>query len=213
MNLSTLPDQIISRQHMKYISDQAQVAYSKINKNSFLDTDDIISLGMEVYFRVKDKWNPEKSAFDTFLINCLKNDFYKVVRDSYAKCRGGLGFTYVSGKDTGHSVINNVSIDSNKYDDEDGRIALTAKEDSEVEYNLLCNQIAKNIPEHLKTQYKQMTDPDEELLIRANDACKGKNRCNVDDKMMAEYLGFSMKQFKSNKENIRKIISDLMGRV
>lgn len=198
----------IPKKFMDYISDQAQLAYSKINKTSCFDVDDLIAMGMMVYFKALDKWNPEKSKFDTFLINCLKNDYYKTVRDSFTQRRGGLGTQYNNGKEQTMQIISNISIDylADNSENTQKSIQLVANEDTDVEYDLLLNQIYKKIPKHLRRQFMQMTEPDKELLELAHKKSTGKGKCDIDDKLMAEYLGIPVVKVKENKLAIKNIV-------
>jgi DNA-directed RNA polymerase specialized sigma24 family protein len=198
----------IPKEFMNYISAQAQLAYSKINKTSCIDVDDLIAMGMMVYFKALDKWNPEKSKFDTFLINCLKNDYYKTVRDSFTQRRGGLGTQYNNGKEQTMQIISNISIDylADNSENNHKNIQLIANEDTDVEYGLLLHQICKKLPKHLRRQFAQMTDPDKELIDLAHQKSVGKGKCDIDDKLMAEYLGIPVAKVRENKLAIKSVI-------
>jgi DNA-directed RNA polymerase specialized sigma24 family protein len=200
---------------MDYISDQALVAYSKINKSSYLDIDDLVNMGMEVYFNAVKKWNPVKSKFNTFLINCLKNYYGNIVRNSFAQRRGGLGTQYENGKEQTVHMISNISIEymAESKDDDGSRreIMLVANRETDTEYGILLRQIAKKIPSNLRRQFIQMTDPDKELIEMAYQKSVGKNKCDINDRIISEYLGIPLKKVKENKLANEGIVAKIAG--
>lgn len=194
---------------MSRIMDQARITFRKLNSNSYLTLDDLVSEGLTTYVRAMREWNENGSKFETYFITSLKGSYFKIVRDSYAKKRGGMGDKTIvknygfSEKGEPIQVINNSSIDEIVND---MSIQLASAEDNEVEYGVLLNQVETSLPKHLIPVFKQLTDPDEELLEQARIANLGKRTCSISDSMLAKYLGITTKQLTEYKSELQKHI-------
>lgn len=213
---------------MRYIEVQARVAFSKANRNSIMMEEDYEAIGLEVFEVAKEKWSPDGgSKFTTFFTLLLKNRLYKAVRSSHQKKRGGGGckqdeirFGNTERWENGEaqkSVAKMVSIDGGS-DDKDQNTAdnptvqIAAQMDNTVEYELLLAQMSKVIPQYLQTVFKQMVDPDPELLELAVAKYKDEKKCRVDNELMAGYLKLDIPKLRTYQREVKEIIGKQMSR-
>lgn len=215
------------RECMRFIEVQARVAFSKANRNSILEIEDYKSVGLEEFEIAKEKWKPDGgSKFTTYFTLLLKNRLYKLVRSTHQKKRGGGGckqdevrFGHTERWENGEaqkSVAVVVSIDKQGDEDADHNgstnLQIAAPDDNSVEYELLLEQVGNLVPDHLRNIFKQMVDPDEELLQLAVTKYQGEKKCRVDNELMAEYLKLDMAKLRSYQKQVQQIVAEHLGR-
>lgn len=215
---------------MRFIAVQARVAFSKANRNSsVMEAEDYEAIGLEVLEVAKEKWNPEGgSKFTTFFTLLLKNRLYKAVRATHQKKRGGGGckqdeirFGHTERWENGEaqkSVAKMVSIEGSAEVAEDAGVSgspslqIAAPHDNTVEYEVLLEQVGKQLPERLRPVFKQMVDPDAELLELAVVKCKDEKKCRVDSELMAQYLKLSMTELRGYQKEVKNMVGKYLAK-
>lgn len=224
---------VISEQDVqRFITAQARVACSKANRNAGLEVEDFVSLGYEVFVKAKSTWKADQNTkFSTYFTMCLQREFYKKMRDTHAKKRGGAGDKAADLRhgrserwengDAEKEVAHLISLSVPTSTDNDGQhatIQLEAQTDTSVEYNLLIKQMMKVIPTTSRMVFKQMVDPDPELLEMAakrvdahiNPAMKDKP-CAIDNQMLADYLKMDVSELRLHRRRIEILMKQKLG--
>ena len=193
-----------------FVQAQAVVAFSKANKNSGFDLNDFIQVATIAAWRAKEHYKSTRGAsFNTYLTGVIKNDLYKIVRASHYKKRGGGGAAEDAKRFGRNSLCESAQvINIDEYVATGG--AISAPVENETEYNLLVEQVKRRLPEECWSVYKQMVDPDEQLLKIAVEKCKNKNQFKIDKQTLADYLHLSRSQLTSIEEQIRTIVSEIL---
>lgn len=190
----------------KRIVDQANVAIRKLNRNSYLTVSDLISEGLMTYVRALRSYNGKDSAFETYLIHCLKGCFVKIIRDSFAKKRGGYGERRLNhyGRDRNDQEL---SFSVMVPIDETVQIA---DDRDDTEYNILVSEVEQKLPKKLLPLYRQLTNPDPELIEKAHLASKDKNKCVLTTNMIADYLGVSVSEVLATRRLIQQQLKGVL---
>lgn len=211
-----------------YIQAQARVAFSKMNRNSGIEIEDLIAIGYEVLDKARKSWNPEKNTkFNTYLTMLLQSRYYKEMARTHRKKRGGAGNKkedirfgraerWENGEAEKEAAVH-ISIDSKFADGSDDHdkfptLEIAAPSDNSAEYELLVEQVAKKFSPELKRIYKQMVDPDEELLKLAVERVKDTTKkCVVDTKLIAEYLHMDITKLRGMQRTIKDTVAAQFG--
>jgi len=206
-----------------FIQAQARVAFSKTNRAAGYDMEDFISIGYAVYWKALQTWDAAKgSKFNTYLTMCLQRSFYKVNSKTMRKKRGGAGNKaedYRFGRgyrwetdDKPQGVIH-ISLCADIRDRDETELQLPTNTDFSPEYDVLLGQVEKLIPIEDHRVFKQMVDPDPELLeIAASYARESKTRkCTISLAMLQSYLKMSKAELNSAQERIRAIVAQHLG--
>lgn len=213
---------------MRYIAVQARVAFTKANHNSFMVEEDYAAIGLEVLEVAKEKWSQDGgSKFTTFFTLLLKNRLYKAIRASHQKKRGGGGckqdeirFGHTERWENGEaqkSVAKMVSIETSAEDaDHSGgattSLQIAAPSDNTVEYELLLKQMESLMPKNLQRVFKQMVDPDPELLEIAVIKYKDEKKFRMDNEIVADYLKIDVSKLRTYQKEVKAIIGKHLGR-
>jgi hypothetical protein len=216
----------------RFIQAQAHVAYSKANRNSAMEIEDYVALGYEVLEIAKKTWRPDQNTkFNTYFTLLLQNKFYKVIASTHRKKRGGAGnkaedsrrgkgARWENGEAEAQAVQHVSLTDSSDHDDSKGYglLQVAAPQDNSAEYDLLIEQVGKQMPPALRAVYKQMVAPDEALIALAvkrvdsrTDPSKLNSACVIDTKMMAQYLGMDLPKLRMLKRRVQGIVAKQMG--
>lgn len=211
---------ISSTDAARYIQAQARVAFGKCNRNSGITMEDLISIGNLELVKARESFDSTKNAkFSSYLTIRLQSRFYKVMRDTHAKKRGGAGCKQDDVRlgrgerwenEEEIQTAQHVSIDETVGDDM--QFQLPAPADHSAEFDLLIEQMMKLLPKCSRRVFKQMVDPDLELTAIAHRNAQGKKSVNLTNQMVADYLGISLAEFKEHREVIEKIIGKALGR-
>jgi hypothetical protein len=188
-----------------------------------LEIEDFMSVGQEVLVTAKETWSPDKNAkFNTYFTMLLKRKFYKMMCATHRKKRGGAGskeddlrFGRSERWENGEAekeVAQHVSIESpSGYDDKTGPLEIAVQTSNDAEYGILEKQVEKHLPESLRAVFRQMVNPDTELIERALTNAKNKNTCQIDTKMMAEYLGMDVASLRVAKRKVQELVAKQLG--
>jgi hypothetical protein len=203
----------------RFIQAQARVAFSKSNRAAGLEVEDFVSIGYVVYWKALQTWDSTKNTkFNTYLTLCLQRMFYKVNSKTMRKKRGGAGNKAEDerfgrgnrwdGKSPECAKIHSLQISSDEESSDQDSIQLEAITSTESEYDLLVQQVGKLMSASDLRVYKQMVDPDEQLVEIAAKAVEGQpnRKCTISDTMMAEYLKLSRQELVDAKHRVRECV-------
>jgi hypothetical protein len=214
----------ITPETTQHIQAQARIAFSKANRMSAMDLEDYVSIGYQVYWQAQKTWDSTKGTkFSTYLTLCLQRNFYKVNSKGMRKKRGGAGNKaedqrfgrgkrWENGRTPPGAV--HVSIDVDVEEESSGAIIqLESLCDNNAEYELLVEQVSRMIKDKSHQDYlvfKQMVDPDSELLQMAADhAKKATNRkCIISEMMLANYLKMNKLELAEAVARIRTVVAE-----
>jgi RNA polymerase sigma factor (sigma-70 family) len=187
----------------RFILAQARVAFSKSSKNCSLELEDFVSRGYETYLKAFRTWKPDMATkFNTYLTTCLQRDFYKSMRNTHTLKRGGN-----NGDPENHQATTWTSIE--ELSERNPENMMPGLIDNEAEYNLLLEQVEKNLDKNCRTVFKQLIDPDEKLKRKAIEKYKGRNTFSITPQMIADHLGISISEFKVRRETIKTTLQKL----
>lgn len=206
-----------------FIRAQAQIAFSKVSRVSGLELEDLLSVGNQILDKARNTWRPDTPAqFNTYLTVLLKRDFFKIVRNSYAKTWYRVDKTLDSGEVIKEKIfVKPVSIDSSFFGSDNKERPsweLPTNTTIDPDYQILVDQVAKQLTCECRLVYKQMVDPDPELLQIAADKAdptkstskRNISKCILSPEMIADYLGMDMNTFSECQAKIKTIAKKLL---